>query len=105
MARWRELTFIKTLLHLTDKVAFLCARRPRRVEHDGDDGGVVGPQLAHVPPVQRSVHQPLRGVQPRVAALSKIICLFENPWSTYTLQTGYKVKSDIRLLFQRTKHF
>ena len=53
----------------------LCTRLrsgwPRRVEHDGDDGGVVCPQLAHVPSVQRRVHQPLRRVQPRVSALHK----------------------------------
>ena len=72
----------------------LSARRSRRVKHHSDDGGVVGAEIARVPPVHSHVDQLLRRVNPgilrcRVYHVLLIVSLgFENTldghlWTEY----------------------
>ena len=39
-------------------------RRPRRVQHYGYDGGIVGPEVVSVPTGDGAVHETLRRVNP-----------------------------------------
>lgn len=72
------------------------------VEHDGDDAGVVGPQLAHVPPLYGAVHKLLARVDPGGTALHatprknvRFICLLRLTHCADTVLRGEHVPSSI----------
>ena len=47
-------------------------RWARRVEHDGDDADIVGPQVAHVPPLDGQVHQFFGRIDPAIIINSRL---------------------------------